>query len=90
MYFLRKLWVKFFTLLFYLKQNKDGTFTKVTVFEGVFNASKLNIGELNKSGEVGCTDGSVQLLHVIPAGKREMSVSDWLNGFKAIPGERFE
>jgi methionyl-tRNA formyltransferase len=52
--------------------------------------STLSIGELSKSGEVGCADGSVQLLHVVPAGKREMSVSDWLNGFKPAPGDRFE
>jgi methionyl-tRNA formyltransferase len=64
--------------------------SQLKISDARVGTSKLNIGELNKSGEVGCTDGSVQLLHVIPAGKREMSISDWLNGFKAVPGERFE
>ncbi len=62
----------------------------IKISDARVGASKLAIGELNKSGEVGSSDGSVQLLHVIPAGKREMSVSDWLNGFKPTLGERFE
>jgi methionyl-tRNA formyltransferase len=53
-------------------------------------SSLLNVGEVNAAGEVGTGSGSVQLLHVIPAGKREMSVKEWLNGFKLQPGERFE
>lgn len=57
------------------------------VREGV---SKLQPGELSKTGEVGTADGSVQLLTVIPAGKRAMSAPDWLNGFKPEAGERFE
>ena len=52
--------------------------------------TKLQPGEVSKSGEVGTVDGSVQLLTVVPAGKRAMSASDWLNGFKPQPGERFE
>lgn len=55
--------------------------------EGV---SKLPPGELGKDGEVGTGDGAVQLLTVIPAGKRAMSVADWINGFKPQAGERFE
>lgn len=50
----------------------------------------LSAGELNRNGEVGTGDGAIQLLAVTPAGKREMSVSDWLNGFKLQSGERFE
>ena len=53
-------------------------------------SSSLQIGELSRTGEVGTGDGSVQLISVIPAGKRLMSASDWLNGFKLAPGERFE
>ena len=52
--------------------------------------SNLEIGELSKTGEVGTGNGSIQLLHVIPAGKREMSISEWLNGFKVQSGDRFE
>jgi methionyl-tRNA formyltransferase len=62
----------------------------IKISDARIGTSKLSIGELNKSGEVGCADGSVQLLHVVPAGKREMSVSDWLNGFKPTPEDRFE
>ena len=53
-------------------------------------STTLQIGELSRTGEVGTGDGSVQLISVIPAGKRLMSASDWLNGFKLAPGERFE
>lgn len=55
--------------------------------EGV---SHLPTGQLNNKGEVGTKDGTVQLLEVIPAGKRAMSISDWLNGFKLQPGESFD
>lgn len=60
------------------------------ISDATSGSSLLNVGELNASGEVGTGSGSVQLLHVIPAGKREMSVKEWLNGFKLQPGERFE
>ena len=64
--------------------------TPMKISDARVGTAKIAIGELSKSGEVGCADGSVQLLHVIPAGKREMSVSDWLNGFKPTPGDHFE
>ena len=50
----------------------------------------LQPGELNKSGQVGTGDGAIQLIELVPAGKRAMAVSDWLNGFKLQPGESFE
>lgn len=50
----------------------------------------MPIGELSSEGLVGTSDHAIQLLKVTPAGKRTMSISDWLNGFKPIPGERFE
>lgn len=52
--------------------------------------AELQPGELNNSGQVGTGDGAIQLIEVVPAGKRAMAVSDWLNGFKLQPGERFE
>jgi methionyl-tRNA formyltransferase len=64
--------------------------TPMKISDATSGSSLLNIGELNASGEVGTGSGSVQLLHVIPAGKREMSVKEWLNGFKLQPGEQFE
>ena len=52
--------------------------------------AKLAPGELTASGLVGTSDRAIALLQVTPAGKRTMSARDWLNGFKAQPGERFE
>ena len=64
--------------------------TPMKISDATSGNSNLAPGELNPLGEVGTGSGSVQLLHVIPAGKREMSVKEWLNGFKLQPGERFE
>jgi len=50
----------------------------------------LKPGELNKFGQVGTGDGAIQIIEVVPAGKRAMAASDWLNGFKLQPGESFE
>jgi methionyl-tRNA formyltransferase len=52
--------------------------------------AKLQPGQLNSAGEVGTGDGAIQLLEIVPAGKRAMLISDWLNGFKLQPGELFE
>ena len=52
--------------------------------------AKLAPGELTATGLVGTGDHAIALLQVTPAGKRTMSARDWLNGFKAQPGERFE
>ena len=52
--------------------------------------AKLAPGELTAAGLVGTSDHAIALLQVTPAGKRTMSARDWLNGFKAQPGERFE
>jgi methionyl-tRNA formyltransferase len=51
---------------------------------------ELKPGELNKFGQVGTGDGAIQIIEVVPAGKRAMAASDWLNGFKLQPGESFE
>lgn len=63
---------------------------QIKISDARIGAENLGIGQLSKSGEVGTGSGSVQLLQVIPAGKREMSVRDWLNGFKPQVGEHFE
>ena len=52
--------------------------------------TKLAPGELTATGLVGTSDHAIALLQVTPAGKKSMSARDWLNGFKAQPGERFE
>lgn len=63
---------------------------QVKISDARISESKLEPGELNSKGEVGCGSGCIQLLLVTPAGKRPMSVSDWLNGFKMQDGDRFE
>jgi methionyl-tRNA formyltransferase len=63
---------------------------QLKILDARLGKSHLNPGELNADGEVGCLAGAIQLLTVTPAGRRAMSVSDWLNGFKPEPGERFE
>ncbi len=63
---------------------------QIKIVDARFSDAILSAGELNRNGEVGTGDGAIQLLAVTPAGKREMSVSDWLNGFKLQSGERFE
>lgn len=50
----------------------------------------LEPGLINDAGIIGTANKAIQLLTVKPAGKREMSVTDWLNGFKPQPGEHFE
>lgn len=50
----------------------------------------LTPGELSQSGAVGTGSNAILLLTVTPAGKRMMSAKDWLNGFKPMPGEKFE
>jgi methionyl-tRNA formyltransferase len=52
--------------------------------------SSLAPGELSNDGLVGTAKGEVQLLTVIPSGKKAMNCKDWLNGFRPIPGESFE
>lgn len=39
---------------------------------------------------VGTGDSSIEILKLIPAGKKEMFVTDWLNGARLTPGEKFE
>ena len=63
---------------------------KLRIEDARISDTKLECGELAPNGEVGAGQGSVQLLEVTPAGKRRMSVKDWLNGFKPLTGERFD
>lgn len=62
---------------------------QIKIVDARVSDANLSAGEINRNGEVGTGDGAIQLLAVTPAGKREMSVSDWLNGFKLQSGERF-
>ena len=51
---------------------------------------RLPAGALTEDGLVGTGDGVLQLIKVLPAGKKEMVAKEWLNGFKPKPGEIFE
>ena len=64
------------------------TIYKIT--DARISESSLQPGQLNLQGEVGTGSGSIQILSLTPAGKRNMSTSEWLNGFKVQAGDRFE
>ena len=63
---------------------------QLKIVDARLGKSALASGELNADGEVGTATGAIQLLLVTPAGRKTMSVTDWLNGFKPEIGERFE
>ena len=60
------------------------------VEEAESSAAHLPAGVLDSEGKVGTATSAIQLLSVVPSGKRRMAVKDWLNGLKPEPGERFE
>ena len=54
---------------------------------------KLEGGKLMVQGNrlyVGAGTGSLEVSKIRPAGKKIMSVKDWLNGARITPGEKFE
>jgi methionyl-tRNA formyltransferase len=62
----------------------------VKILDAALSNESLEIGQLNESGEVGCGSGSIKLLSVLPAGKKEMSAKAWINGLNLKVGEKFE
>lgn len=75
--------------------NNPGVFTsirgeQIKINEAHMTTGVYEPGELTNEGVVGTSAGAIQLISLTPAGKRTMSVSDWLNGFKLKSGERFE
>lgn len=44
----------------------------------------------NKKLFVGTSDVAIEVSKVIPAGKKEMTATEWLNGARIAPGETFE
>ena len=75
--------------------SNPGVFTtirgeKIKINEAHLTTGVYQPGELTNEGVVGTSAGAIQLINITPAGKRTMSVSDWLNGFKLKSGERFE
>jgi methionyl-tRNA formyltransferase len=54
---------------------------------------KLEPGMLYVAGKrlfIGTASDSVEIMKIIPAGKKEMSASDWINGARLTDGEVFE
>lgn len=62
----------------------------VKILDAELSSSTLEVGQLNHAGEVGCGEGAIKLLAVLPAGKKAMSAKDWINGLKLKAGEKFE
>lgn len=50
----------------------------------------LRPGEINQFGAIGTSTRAIQILLLKPAGKNEMTIKDWLNGYKPNAGELFE
>ena len=50
----------------------------------------LRPGEINQFGATGTSTQAIQILLLKPAGKNEMTIKDWLNGYKPNTGELFE
>jgi methionyl-tRNA formyltransferase len=54
---------------------------------------KLEPGELCVAGKrlfIGTASDSVEIMKIIPAGKKVMTASDWINGARLTDGEVFE
>jgi len=54
---------------------------------------KLDPGKLSVVGNrllIGTATNSVEVIRIIPAGKKEMNASDWINGARLSEGEIFE
>jgi methionyl-tRNA formyltransferase len=53
----------------------------------------LKPGEVHISGKrifVGTLDSPLEILRITPAGKKEMTTTDWLNGARVVDGDFFE
>ena len=66
---------------------------KIDILEMSMSDFKLEGGKLMVQGNrlfVGAGTGSLEVTKIRPAGKKIMSVKDWLNGARITPGEKFE
>lgn len=60
------------------------------ILNAELTSEKLEPGVFNQLGLVGTGSNALKLLEVKPSGKRVMSASEWLNGFRPQLGEKFE
>jgi len=70
-----------------------GASLKITCASEEVTEPKLDPGTLCVVGKrlfIGTATSSVEIIRVIPAGKKEMKASDWINGARLSEGEIFE
>ena len=70
-----------------------GSLLKITEIGQHGGEQKLEPGVLCAAGKrlfIGTASDSVEIMKIIPAGKKEMPASDWINGARLTDGEVFE
>ncbi len=70
-----------------------GSILKITGAAEEFTGQKLEPGVIRTAGKrlfIGTASNSVEILKIVPAGKKEMNAADWINGSRLIEGEIFE
>ena len=70
-----------------------GSSLKITGASEEITEQKLELGALRVAGKrlfIGTATNSVEIMKVIPAGKKEMTASEWINGARLSEGENFE
>lgn len=70
-----------------------GSLLKITQAVEAIIEEKLRPGMLwvaDKKLYVGTASSAVEILKIVPAGKREMKAADWINGARLVDGEVFE
>lgn len=71
----------------------QGSVLKVVGIGIASTAAKVTPGSIHVEGKklfVGTADRPIEISKLIPAGKKEMLVADWLNGARIVPGDVFE
>jgi methionyl-tRNA formyltransferase len=71
----------------------NGGVLKILKVQRASIAETLQPGQIhieNRRIFVGCKDSALEILTVLPSGKKEMNSSDWLNGARLVSGEYFE
>jgi len=70
-----------------------GSALKITMAVESITEKKLMPGELLILGKkmfIGTASNSIEIFRIVPAGKKEMNIADWINGARLIEGETFE
>jgi len=70
-----------------------GSALKITMAVESIIEKKLMPGELLILGKkmfIGTGSNPIEIFRIVPAGKKEMNIADWINGARLIEGETFE